>query len=207
MFLVLRGSGYKCFDNRGRLVWEGIFTTDLVEFKEIIDSEKWSIYWNKIIDKDIRKFKNQGIHILAGNDLVYRKLIGSGEKADGVLQELLGEVPFSEGRKIGRLIKQGSGTVLAVVMVREIPETVAETFKSRGIGVRGVFWGVEANILGDESELTREQINKVHNFDSSRSWWRQNQSNQPKKTGAWAYWGLFLSLIIIIGGVIWKVVL
>jgi len=190
MFLVLSGTGYKWFDGKGKLLGEGNFPVDVVEFKEIIEADKWSDYWKRIVEKNIRILRKGSVSILVGNDLVFKKLIGRGEKSEAVLQELLGEVPFPEGKKKGRIVKQKSGTVLAVVMAWEIPETVAEMLKRMGIGVRGVFWAETADISSEGKE----------------SWW-EAESIKTRKTSGWWYAGLLLSLLIILGVVIWKVLI
>lgn len=185
---------------------EATFPREAVEFKEISDMNKWSDYWKNFKDKNGKKLKNQSLWILAGNDLVYKKLIGPGEKNETVLQELLGEVPYAEGKKKGRLIKQKSGTVLAVVMAGEIPESAAEILSRAGLGIRGVFWATAAGISGEEGELTGEQVKAVHNFEPKESWRSEVQSSHEKTSPGW-YWGLILSLLIILGVVVWKLVL
>ena len=186
--MVLSGTGYKWFDGRGKLLEEGNFPNEIVRFKEIVEADKWSNYWKRIVEKNIRKLKNKSVSILVDNDLVYKKLIGRGEKSEAVLQELMGEVPFSEGKKKGRIVRQKSGIVLAAVMAGEIPETAAEILKRLGVGIGGVFWMDTADISSEGKE----------------SWWEAGQSDN-KKTSGWWYGGLFLSLLIILGVVVWKV--
>jgi len=188
MFLVLTGSGYKWFDDKGRVVGEDSFPGEIVQFKEVIDYDKWFEFWKRTVEKNIGKPKNKNVSILVSNDLVYKKLISRGEKGEAVLQELMGEVPFSEGKKKGRIVRQKSGIVLAVVIAWEIPETVAEILGKSGVGIRGVFWAS----TGDLSSEGKEN-------------WREAESINNRKTSGWWYGGLFLSLLIILGVVVWKV--